>query len=197
MLLTKTANPLPTQPSSLCSPQLGSFNGTSFPRSSVQRPSVQRSSVQRSSVQRSSVQRPSVQNPSHSNAWDKNLLLIEPERDLCEITQMSLEMTTDWRIWAAESCQEGLAIARRQPPHVILLDLDPQAVNPQEIIQQLQQHPVTCNTPIIVFIERVRLGDQQRFAQLGVAGVIAKPFDALNLGSQIAYLLDWPELAAC
>ncbi|NEO25973.1 MAG: response regulator [Kamptonema sp. SIO4C4] len=133
----------------------------------------------------------------HHYASDKTLLLIEPEQDLCEITKMSLEMTTDWHILVAESCQEGSAIAQRHNVQAILLDVDPNQSCPADLIQHLQHKTVNRNIPIIVLIDRVRLGDKQHFAQLGVAGVISKPFDALHLGTQIAYLLSWPELQAC
>jgi hypothetical protein len=33
--------------------------------------------------------------------------------------------------------------------------------------------------------------DQRRFASLGVAGILFKPFDPLTLAQQISEVLDW------
>jgi hypothetical protein len=44
--------------------------------------------------------------------------------------------------------------------------------------------------PIVIFVERVRLGDQHRFERLGIAGAIATPFDVINLGQHLQHILN-------
>jgi CheY-like chemotaxis protein len=42
---------------------------------------------------------------------------------------------------------------------------------------------------------KVQSSDQRRFAALGVAGILFKPFDPLTLSQQVADALGWTESA--
>ena len=57
--------------------------------------------------------------------------------------------------------------------------------------QQLQANTATRHIPVILLTAKVQAVDQRRFADLGVAGIISKPFNPLNLSSQIAEPLGW------
>jgi CheY-like chemotaxis protein len=56
-------------------------------------------------------------------------------------------------------------------------------------LRVLQQQGVT--TPVIFLTAKVQPADRQKFMQLGVRGIISKPFDPLTLGSQIREMLAW------
>jgi len=60
-----------------------------------------------------------------------------------------------------------------------------------ETFQKLQADPSTKQIPVIMFTAKVQATDRERFADLGVKDVIAKPFDPMKLGSQIAAILGW------
>lgn len=121
----------------------------------------------------------------------KHLLLIDCEEDRRYVTQMGLELMTDWKIWVAHSYSEGFNLAQNQKPHAILVNLTSLEANPLEILQQLLAHPATQHIPIILTLDRLRCVDRQHFNQLGVAGTIAQPYDCTNLGEQIAAFLNW------
>ena len=57
--------------------------------------------------------------------------------------------------------------------------------------QRLQALPATRAIPVILLTAKVQASDRARFAQLQVAGVIAKPFDPLRLAAQVAEMLGW------
>jgi CheY-like chemotaxis protein len=42
-----------------------------------------------------------------------------------------------------------------------------------------------------MFTAKVQAADRKRYADSGVKGVVAKPFDPVKLGSQIAAILGW------
>jgi CheY-like chemotaxis protein len=44
---------------------------------------------------------------------------------------------------------------------------------------------------VLLLTAKVQGADQRRFANLGVAAVLSKPFDPLTLGTQIASALGW------
>lgn len=134
---------------------------------------------------------PNYFNTNSSQSSTREVLLIDPEDDVREITQTGLELTTDWRIVTAHSYPQGLEIAKTRRPHAILLNVESHQSCFIHIFRQLKENPITQDIPVILLIDRVRLCDEQRFAQLGITAVIAKPFDCVALGQRIAYLLDW------
>ena len=54
---------------------------------------------------------------------NKQILLIDDEYRIREVTKMSLEMMAGWKVLTASSGSEGLAIAQSQQPDAILLDM--------------------------------------------------------------------------
>ena len=57
----------------------------------------------------------------------------------------------------------------------------------------MQQNPAIAGIPVVLLTAKVQGVDQRRFAGLGVAGVLFKPFDPLTLASQICEVLGWQE----
>ncbi len=55
----------------------------------------------------------------------------------------------------------------------------------------LQQNPATSAIPVVLLTAKVQGVDQRRFAGLGVAAVLFKPFDPLTLAAQISEVLGW------
>jgi response regulator RpfG family c-di-GMP phosphodiesterase len=121
----------------------------------------------------------------------KKVLLIDPEDDLREVIQTSLELTTSWEIVTACSHALGIDLAEVEQPNAILLNVERLDVDRMAILTHLKSHPTTQTIPLILMTERVRLADWWQLTQLGVTGAIAKPFDCANLGKQIALFLKW------
>jgi CheY-like chemotaxis protein len=45
---------------------------------------------------------------------------------------------------------------------------------------------------VILLTAKVQPADRRRLESLGVAGVLAKPFDPMELANQVSSLLGWP-----
>jgi CheY-like chemotaxis protein len=78
----------------------------------------------------------------------------------------------------------------------VIADLHQILVTPPEmdgitVFQHLQQNLITQNIPVILLTAKVQASDRARFAQLDIAGTIAKPFEPLQIADQIAQLLKW------
>ena len=58
---------------------------------------------------------------------------------------------------------------------------------------RMQQNPAIASIPVLLLTAKVQGVDQRRFAGLGVAAVLFKPFDPLTLAAQISEVLGWPE----
>jgi two-component system alkaline phosphatase synthesis response regulator PhoP len=121
----------------------------------------------------------------------KCLLVIDDEGDIREVTQVSLEMVGGWQVVTACSGSEGLTKAREGQPEAILLDMMMPGMDGITTFQKLQADPKTQPIPVLFLTAKVQPADRRRFANRGVKGVIAKPFDPLTLADEIAKALSW------
>lgn len=121
----------------------------------------------------------------------RRILLIDDEDDIREITQLSLEMVGGWQVFVAASGKEGIAKAEVLQPDAILLDVMMPELDGFVTFQYLQANGATQQIPVILLTAKVHATDQRRFAELGVAGMIAKPFEPLLLVGQVASILGW------
>jgi CheY-like chemotaxis protein len=121
----------------------------------------------------------------------RHLLLIDDEDDIREVAGLSLEMTQGWTITTANGGAAGIALARTCAPDAILLDVMMPDLDGPGTLRGLQSQEATKSIPVIFLTAKVQAADRESFMQLGVRGIIAKPFDPITLGEQINALLAW------
>lgn len=122
----------------------------------------------------------------------KTVLLVDDEDDIREVAQVSLEMVGGWDVRTAADGAAGLAAAHAQVPDAILLDVMMPDMDGPAVFDQLRAHPTTRDIPVILLTAKTQASDRERFAQLGVTGVLTKPFDPMTLADDVAELLGWP-----
>jgi len=115
----------------------------------------------------------------------KRILVVDDEDDIREIATVSLELTESWDVRTAASGAEALRIAPEFRPDAILLDVMMPEMDGPTTFRRLQEDPSTRDIPVVLLTAKVQAADRQRFLQLGVRGMIAKPFDPLTLGQQV------------
>ena len=121
----------------------------------------------------------------------RRVLLIDDEDDIREVATVSLSKLGGWEVVAAGSGMEGLAKAEATRPDAILLDVMMPDIDGPATLKKLQANPTTKNIPIILLTAKIQAADRRRFQELGIAGLIAKPFDPLDLPQQVANYLGW------
>ena len=121
----------------------------------------------------------------------KQILMIDDEDDIREVARLSLELTEGWTVTTANCGSTGAALALSTPPDAILLDVMMPDMDGPSTLSVLRQQSATESIPVIFLTAKVQAADRQRFLELGVRGIIAKPFDPLTLGRQIKAALSW------
>jgi CheY-like chemotaxis protein len=119
----------------------------------------------------------------------KQILIIDDDNDIREVTRLSLQVTEEWTVTGANGGAAGTLFALSAAPDAILLDVMMPGMDGPTTLRVLQQQGVTI--PVIFLTAKVQPADRQRFMQLGVQGIISKPFDPLTLGIQIREMLAW------
>lgn len=121
----------------------------------------------------------------------KHILIIDDEDDIREVAQLTLEAVGGWQISTAASGSEGLAKAEAEQPDAILLDVMMPEMDGIATFNKLQANPHTEKIPVVLLTAKVQSSDQRRFAELGITGVVPKPFDPMTLTDQVAEVLGW------
>jgi CheY-like chemotaxis protein len=121
----------------------------------------------------------------------KQILVIDDEKNLCTVIKACLENIGKWQVLTALSAKDGLLLAETQLPDAILLDVMMPDIDGITLFKFLQSNPNTKTIPVILLTAKVQPMDLKQFTQLGIAGVIAKPFDPLQLSKLIADNLGW------
>ena len=121
----------------------------------------------------------------------KKILVIDDEDNVREVTSMSLEIMGGWQTVTASNGAEGLDTAKREKPDAILLDVMMPGMDGPTTFRALQEDEATRTIPVILLTAKVQAADRERFADLGVSGVISKPFDPAVLPAHVSKLLGW------
>ena len=121
----------------------------------------------------------------------RRVLVVDDEPDIREIAQASLEIVEGWQVETASNGAEALRAAAAQRPEAILLDVMMPDMDGPATFRRLSEQPSTAGIPVILLTAKVQVSDRRQFSDLGVAGVIAKPFDPLTLAQQVRDILGW------
>lgn len=121
----------------------------------------------------------------------RRVLVVDDEPDIREIAQVSLELVGGWEVTTATNGAEALQRAAEIRPEVILLDVMMPDMDGPTTFRRLQENADTAGIPVIFLTAKVQAADRRQFSDLGVAGVISKPFDPLQLAQEVQGLLGW------
>jgi CheY-like chemotaxis protein len=125
----------------------------------------------------------------------RRILIIDDEEDIREVAALSLETTAGWEIVTANSGAEGIRLAAEcsPAPDAILMDVMMPGMDGPTTFRRMQEDPAIAGIPVLLLTAKVQGVDQRRFAGLGVAGVLFKPFNPLTLAAEICEKLGWVE----
>jgi CheY-like chemotaxis protein len=121
----------------------------------------------------------------------RRILIIDDEDDIREVAALSLESVAGWQISTADCASEGIRKALAEKPDAILMDVMMPGMDGPTAFKEMQKLPEIAHIPVILLTAKVEGVDQRRFAGLGVAAVLFKPFDPLSLSEEISTALGW------
>ncbi|MGH2736148.1 MAG: response regulator [Actinomycetota bacterium] len=122
---------------------------------------------------------------------NKRVLVVDDEEHIREVALVALEEVGGWEVLTASSGYEALAMVHQTRPDAILLDVMMPDLDGSDTYSKLQAEESTRSIPVILLTAKVQPADRRRFASLGVAGIISKPFDPLTLAGQVSEMLGW------
>lgn len=121
----------------------------------------------------------------------KRILIVDDEDDIREVAQVSLELVGHFDVLTVSSGRDGVERARSGQPDAILLDVMMPDMDGPSTLVQLRADPATRDIPVLFLTAKAQTAERTRLADLGVAGVLTKPFDPLKLAGEVADALRW------
>jgi len=79
----------------------------------------------------------------------RRILLVDDEKDYCYFMSCNLEATGEFSVMVAHDGQEGIDLARKEHPDLILLDIVLPGVSGTDVASTLLNDPDTRRIPII------------------------------------------------
>ena len=111
----------------------------------------------------------------------KKILLIDDEKEFINMMKMHLQALTDFKVDIATSGKAGLALARKEKPDLIVLDVLMPDMPGNEVAHVLSCDEETRNIPIVFLTAMVREGEMSRGGLIGGHPFVAKPADVEKL----------------
>lgn len=118
----------------------------------------------------------------------ESILVVEDEEDIAELVVYNLEQ--DGYCVSVASCgEEGLRLARHNPPDLLLLDLMLPGVGGLEVCRSLRSDPATAALPIIMVTAKGEEADIVAGLELGADDYITKPFSVRVVTARVRSVL--------
>ncbi len=121
----------------------------------------------------------------------KRVLIIDDEESIQTVVRFGISMAAGWDVLTASSGPQGIDTAQSELIDVILLDVMMPEMDGIATFHALKTYPKTEEIPVIFLTAKAQTSEKNHFNDLGVSGVITKPFNSLDLPSQISKILHW------
>jgi len=119
------------------------------------------------------------------------ILYVEDEPDIRMVAQMALQAVGGFTVIACASGQEALDAAPGAGADLLLLDVMMPGMDGPTTLKGLRELPATASTPVIFMTAKVQAAEVAVYKGLGALEVIPKPFDPMELSTQIQRI--WAE----
>ena len=116
------------------------------------------------------------------------VLVVDDEAPIRLLCRVNLE-AEKMEVLEAGDGPTGLAMARKEHPDVILLDVMMPGLDGWRVAEELLEDPATSSIPIVFLTARAELRDRARGLDLGGLDYVTKPFNPVELAPLIRDLI--------
>lgn len=116
------------------------------------------------------------------------ILIVEDDRDIVDLLEFNLQ-EEGYETVAALDGAEALALARRQQPNLIILDIMLPLIDGFEVCKSLKADATCADIPIVILSARSQETDKVVGLELGADDYVTKPFSPRELIARIRAVL--------
>jgi two-component system phosphate regulon response regulator PhoB len=118
----------------------------------------------------------------------ERVLIVDDEPDLLELIEVNLK-AAGYDVIAASNGKDGLEMARKMMPGLIVLDVMLPELGGLEVCKSLRRDPATTRIPILMLTARATEIDRVLGLELGADDYVTKPFSTRELVLRVKNLL--------
>lgn len=121
-------------------------------------------------------------------AVSDRILVVDDEPEIVALVVYHLARA-GYRVSSASSGTDGLELARRERPALIVLDLMLPGLSGYEVLEALHNDPATADIAVLMLTARREEGDRVRGLTLGADDYLTKPFSPQELVLRVGAIL--------
>ncbi|NUP11070.1 MAG: response regulator [Polyangiaceae bacterium] len=114
-----------------------------------------------------------------------HILVIDDDADLRVLVRVALARLGGYRVDTARNGAEGIAAAKSLRPDIVLLDMTLPDCEGTDVLRSLASDRDTKDIIVIILSASASRRSEPELAELGAAGVIAKPFNPPTLVERV------------
>jgi len=112
-------------------------------------------------------------------------LIVEDNVDNFELVRFLLERA-GYQVLSAVNGVEGVEVAKREQPDLILMDLSMPDMDGWMATKNLKSDAETCHIPVLALTAHTLPGDRKRAIDAGCDGYISKPLNVASFDKLVA-----------
>lgn len=121
---------------------------------------------------------------------ERNVILIVEDNPLNRELASDLLEARGYVVLSAPSAEEGITLARRERPDLVLMDVALPGMDGLEATAILKADPRTQHIPIVALTAHAMKGDADRARAAGCAGYVTKPINTRTFPDIVADFLN-------
>jgi CheY-like chemotaxis protein len=123
------------------------------------------------------------------DAWNRSILIVDDDEMIGKMIRPIL-FSHGYSVLTAETGEDGIQIAKKQKPDLILLDVILPGIKGRDVCRKIKEDPETAHIPVVFQTAKDSPEDIKAEQAVGSSGHITKPIDARVLIKTIQGILD-------
>ncbi len=115
---------------------------------------------------------------------EATILVVEDNERNLKLVRDVLQFA-GYRVVAANSAEQGIALALTEPPDLVLMDLQLPGMTGTEALERLRMSPWTCAVPVVALTAFAMKDDREQALAAGFDGYLTKPISVPALPGQV------------
>jgi two-component system OmpR family response regulator len=117
------------------------------------------------------------------------VLLVEDDPDILKVASLALRFDGRFHVLQASSGSQGLALARKEQPDLVVLDVMMPDMDGYETLKRLKADEATSEIPVVFLTARAQEPEMRKGLVMGAVGYLVKPFDPMQLPGKLLELM--------
>src|SRR6516164_525040 len=116
------------------------------------------------------------------------ILVVEDNERNLKLLRDVLEYA-GYDVRAARTGEDGVALAVKEPPDLVLMDLQLPGIDGTEALRRLRKNPRTADIPVVAVTAQAMKQDRERVLEAGFNGYVSKPISVRAFPDQVRSFL--------